>query len=87
VQGPLLGSLTELDKKKPKLEGGLLGEMDKRAKEVEYLKKMGYYKASGFGPAGLLGLPHAQGESAIDTYNIEIHRQQLLMEERYKRII
>ena len=77
--GPLLGSLDELDKKKPKLEGGLLGEMDRREKEVQYLKKMGIYK----GAAGIINLPRlSPGEPSLDTYNRELYRQQILNQER-----
>ncbi|KAL6624274.1 hypothetical protein U3516DRAFT_743547 [Neocallimastix sp. 'constans'] len=41
--GPLLGTVNK-DSKKPKLEGGLVGELDRRAREKEILKKMGLYK-------------------------------------------
>jgi hypothetical protein len=82
TSGPLLGSLDELEKKKPKLEGGLLGEMDRRAKEVQYLKKMGLYKNS-IGAAGLINLPHlTPGESSLDSYNRDLYRQQMLTQER-----
>ena len=41
--GPLLGTVSK-DSKKPKLEGGLVGDLDRRAREKEILKKMGLYK-------------------------------------------
>jgi len=41
--GPLLGTVNK-DSKKPKLDGGLVGELDRRAREKEILKKMGLYK-------------------------------------------
>jgi len=41
--GPLLGTVNK-DSKKPKLDGGLVGELDRRAREKELLKKMGLYK-------------------------------------------
>lgn len=42
--GPLLGKVDK-EEKKVKLEGGLLGEMNRREKEREYLKKMGMYQS------------------------------------------
>ncbi|EGF78427.1 hypothetical protein BATDEDRAFT_26445 [Batrachochytrium dendrobatidis JAM81] len=48
IDGPLLGNVQgEANQHKPKLEGGLLGEMNRREKEREYLKRLGYYKATG----------------------------------------
>ncbi|KAH6583495.1 hypothetical protein BASA61_007963 [Batrachochytrium salamandrivorans] len=48
ADGPLLGNVQgEANLMKPKLEGGLLGEMNRREKEREYLKRLGYYKATG----------------------------------------
>ncbi|KAI8924176.1 hypothetical protein BC831DRAFT_551585 [Entophlyctis helioformis] len=47
--GPLLSNIKTEERVKPRLEGGLLGEMNRREKEREYFKKLGY-KATG--PSG-----------------------------------
>jgi hypothetical protein len=45
--GPLLGPIDD-SRAKPQPQGGLLGEMDRREKEAEHLKKMGIPRQSGF---------------------------------------
>lgn len=45
TDGPLLGPIQK-EGKKPKLEGGLLGQMDLREKEYENFRKSGGYRAT-----------------------------------------
>jgi hypothetical protein len=71
VHGPLLGSFDEVERKKPNLQGGLLGQMDRRAREVDLIKKGGFIRSAD----GLFGAP-------TDSNNIEMFRQHMLAQER-----
>ncbi|KAI9329331.1 hypothetical protein BDR26DRAFT_872634 [Obelidium mucronatum] len=53
---------------KPKIEGGLLGEVDKWEKEKDALKKMGAYRASMMMPPGNQFVPPSRPVSGADHF-------------------
>lgn len=62
TDGPLLGPIQK-DANKPKLEGGLLGQLDLREKEYENFRKAGGYRATMLPqPADTSQIPHPKNK-------------------------